>query len=132
MIGSIRGWSPAYDRLSIEDVLRLLEEASGSWTPLSPLTVEGPPATDPPRWSFSDSSTEENISGGEVSSLTHSLLFQSSRMPPPKGDADKNNIDPILDHQDLGAGVKNPEGSDSEESLSIQDRVGGTGLLSGF
>ena len=103
------------DRPSIEDVLQVLEEASRSWTPLSPL-AEGPPATDSPTWSLSDSITEESSGKGEVLSFAHAAPSQPPQTLLPKGDASDNStylssagfpapLHEALDHQDLGAYV---------------------------
>ena len=128
-------WAPGrVDRPSIEGVLQVLEEASRSWTPLSPL-VEGPPAMDLPTWSLSDSSAEESTGKGEVPSLTQPALSRPSQALPQKGDAGENNIYPssdgflallheALDHRDIRAHVKNANGSGLKESVGVPDRVG--------
>ena len=133
-------WAPRRDeRPSIEDVLQVLEEASRSWTPLSP-RVEGPPAMDLPTWSLSDSSAEESTGKGEVPSLAQPALSQAL---PQKGDAGDNSIYlssdgfpallyEALDHQDTRAQVKNTNGSDLKESVGVPDRVGVTYLLDGL
>ena len=127
-------WAPEWDdRPSIEDVLKILEEASMFWTPISPRVVEGLSAMDSPICSHSDLSTEESMGKSEVHSLTPSKTL-------PQVDADNNGPHPssggspgllyqTSGHQDLRADVKNPKRS---ESMVIPDRVGGTGLLDGF
>ena len=73
-----RCWAPRRDnRPRIEDVLQFLEEASRSWTPLSPL-VEGPLVTDSPIFSLLDPSTEENTDKGEVFYLTQATPSRPS------------------------------------------------------
>ena len=136
-------WAPRRDeRPSIEDVLQVLEEASRSWTPLSP-RVEGPPAMDLPTWSLSDSSAEESTGKGEVPSLTQPALSQPSQALPQKCDAGDGSIYPssdgfpallyeVLDHQDIRAHVKNTNGSDLKEPVGVPDRVGVTCLLDGL
>ena len=132
-------WAPEWnDRPSIEGVLDILEEASRFWTPIS-LTAEGLPAMDSHMFSLSDLSTEESIGKGEGPSLTQATLSQVL----PRGDADNNNSCPssgespalpynASDHQGTRMGVKNPRGSDSEESVGIPDSVSGAALLGGF
>ena len=108
----------------------MLEEASRSWTPLSPL-AEGPPVTDSPSWSLSDSIAEENTGKGEALSLTQAAPSQPPQTVLPKGDASDNITYPpsaefpaplceALDHQDLGAYPKNLDGSNSEGSVAEQ------------
>ena len=73
------------DRPSIEDVLQVLQEASGSWTPLPPRIVESLPGPDSPVWSPSNPSAEESASEDELYSLSRATPSQ------PKGDTDGNN-----------------------------------------
>ena len=136
-------WAPKRDdRPGIEDVLRALEDVSGSWTPLSPL-VEGPPVTDSSIWSLSNSSAEEGTGKGEVPSLIQTAPSQPPQTLPLKGDANDSSTHPSSarspallyeapDHQDLGVRLKDPNGSDSEESVGVLDRVGVIGLLDDF
>ena len=132
--GLERCWAPKRDdRPSIEDVLRSLEEASRSWTPLSCPTMENPPPTNSPPWSLSDSSTGESAGKREVASLSRATPSPPLWMLPLKGDTGNDSIPPSSDrfpaHRDLGAHVKNPNRQNSKEST---DRVSATGLLDGF
>ena len=120
------------DRPGIGDVLRVLEEASKSWTPPPPLTVEDPPVMDPTTWSLSDPTTEERTSEDAVPSPAQAALSRSSQTLPPDGDADGNSIYPPPDRlpiplhedvgrQDLGVFAKGPKVS--EGSVGALDRV---------
>ena len=129
------------DRPSIEDVLQVLEEASRSWTPLSPL-VEGPPVADSPTWSLSalsDSIVEKSSGNGEAPSLTQAAPSQPPQTLLQKGDADDNNAypsfggfsDPLqedLSPRDLGVYPKNPNGSDLLESGEQWSKISLIGL----
>ena len=132
-----RCWAPSRDdRPIIEDVLRSLEEASRSWTPLSRPTVEDPPATDSPTWSLSDSSTGESAGKCEVSFICQAAPSLPPQTLLPKGDTDHNSHSPTSgespallheapDHREFGVCVKNPKGSDLKEFIRVLDRVSG-------
>ena len=128
-----RCWAPKRDdRPSIEDVLRSLEEASRSWTPLSYPTVENPPPTNSPPWSLSDSGTGESAGKRDVASLPRSTPSPPLWMLPLKGDTGDDSSPPsdrFPAQQDLGARAKNPNRPNSKEST---DQVSATGLLDGF
>ena len=138
-----RCWTPRRDdRPSIEGVLRVLEEASRSWTPLSPL-VGGPPAMDSPICSLSDPSVEENTGKDQIPYLTEAAPSRPLQTLPPEGGAGDGSVYPspygsqdlfydAMDHQGLGAYVENPKGSDLEKSIGFVDTVGGAGRFSGF
>ena len=54
-----RCWTPEpSDRPRIDCMIQCLEEASGFWTPLSPLTAGGPQVADSSAWTTSDLTTE--------------------------------------------------------------------------
>ena len=118
-----RCWKPRReDRPSIKGVLQVLDEASRSWTPLSPL--EGPPGIDPPVWSHSDPSTEENTGEDGVPPLSQAAPSRPSHTLLLRGGVDNNNIYPpdgspvlfydALDYQDLEASVEDPSRSGLE------------------
>ena len=122
-----RCWTPRRDgRPSIEDVLQVLDEASRSWTPLSPL--EGSPAIDPAVWSHSDLSTEENTGEDEVPPLSQAVPSWPPHTLPLKGGPD----DKAYVGVPCGLDFEYLSGSDLEGSVGILDTVGGTGLLDRF
>jgi len=56
------------NRLSIEDVLQCLEEASRFWTPLPPPVVVGSQTGGSPIWSLTDTTRAEECIGGGIAS----------------------------------------------------------------
>lgn len=128
-------------RPMIEDVLQFLEEASGSWTPPSPLTTEGPTTMDSPTWSIFYISAEEGTGG--VPFITQVVPSQPSQTLPPRCGADNDSAHPssggfpVLvhkppDHQDLEPIVKNSKGSDLGKSAGIPDGVSAPAFLCGI
>jgi len=124
-------WKPnPCDRPSIEDVLMYLEEASRSWAPPSPQSMPTPivpgQATRTP-----SPSTEGSTDESEVPSPCRSVPSQSSQ----KGDLNEISIYPFAYKFSAftnGAPDLSPDGSDSEGSAGILDRVSRAGILNGF
>ena len=127
-----RCWRPTpRDRPSIKLVLQQLEMASRSWTP--PEKVTGLPATNPPARN-SDQSGQESTEESEGTSPSQTVSSQQSQRLPLKGDPNENNRFPSAHDfsalpgdtpggHGLGISAVNPEGSDSEESVGILDKV---------
>jgi len=124
-------WKPdPYDRPSIKDVLQCLEGASRSWTPPSPQTTPTPLIVNP-TIRISDPSTEESTDESEGPSPSRTVPSQSSQ----KGDPNEISINPFaykFSASTNGAPDSSPDGSDSEESAGILDRVSQAGLLNRF
>ena len=138
-----RCWTRRPDsRPSVKEVLQYLEKASKSWTPAPPQMAASPQTTDFPARNSSDSSAEGSADGNEVSSPSRVGPSRPSLELPPEGNSDENYmflsaegfqvLHEALGHHDLEAYVKNPRGSDLEESVGIPDTVGGAGPLDGF
>ena len=135
-------WKPnPWDRPSIKDVLQCLEGASRSWMPPSPRMTTDQPTTNLPARD-SDPSSEETTDESEAPSPSRTVPSQPLLEHPRKGNPDEISICPFThkfsafpdgapDYKDLETGVINPDGSDSEESQGISDRVSWTGFPTG-
>ena len=135
-----RCWRPRPDdRPSIGDVLECLDGVSRSWTPPSPQTVANTSTTDSPTRS-SDSWVKESTSESEVSSPSPTVPLCPLQDLPLEGDPNEIGIYPSAhefptllhgasDYLNLGMSAIHPNGSDSEGSAGILDRVSPAGLL---
>ena len=127
-------WKPnPGDRPTIEGVLQHLEGASRSWTPPSPRTMTDPLATNSPTQN-SDPSIEESTDESEVSLPPQAVTPMPSQQLPLIGGPNEISVYPSAHefsvppyaapgYQDLETSVISPDGSDSEESAGIPDRV---------
>ena len=128
-----RCWRPTpRDRPSIRLVLQQLEMASGSWTP--PENMTGLPAMNPPVRN-SNQSADESMEESEEYSPSQTASSQPPLRLPLKGDPNESHPFPPAHGfsaprcgapgcQGLGPSNVDPNGSDSEESVEIQDKVG--------
>ena len=133
-----RCWKPSpSDRPSIKDVLQCLEKASKSWTPPSSREVAST-RTKTLSVQGSDSSAEESTGESEVASPSRVVPSQLLN-----GEPNANNIcSPVYGfsalsrtapgHQDPEMSVTNPNGSGSDESAGVPERVSWAGGLNDF
>jgi len=135
-------WKPIPgDRPCVKGILHRLEGASRSLVPHSSQRIANPPMTNSPARN-SDPSTEESTYESQMSSPLRTVSSQPEF--PLKGDPNENSISQFAhespDHTpsrgvsryQLGASVRHPDRSDSEESAGILDRVSRAGDLDRF
>ena len=133
-------WKPRpSDRPSIEEILECLEKASRSWTPPSPRTAARSLTTiDPGR--DSEPSVEESTDESEESSPSRGGSSQPLWNLPLSDEQTGNDIYPPAQefsalprgspgHPDLETSAIDSNGSDSEESTGIPDRVSVAGIF---
>ena len=124
-------WPTPRDRPNIKLVLQRLDMASRSWTP--PDEMAGLPATNPPVCNLNQSA-EESMEESEEYSPSQTASSQPPLRLPLKGDPNENHpFSPAHGFsalpcgapgcQGLGTSNLDPNGSDSEESVEIQDKV---------
>jgi len=113
-------WKPKPDdRPRVENVLRCLEDSSGSWTPLSWM-VGDPPAANTLIRNSADPSTEGSTEESEISSPSQSLSL------PPKGNAVVKAHIPMLPDASTALlyDITNTNNCNESRSTAALDMVG--------